>query len=52
VQCGASCSAPSIEWTYKGVRYRIEYKEAGSSNKQQEAFLTKIAKSAINAGSL
>ena len=51
VQCGASCSAPSIEWTYKGVRYRIEYKEAGSSNKQQEAFLTKIAKSAINAGS-
>ncbi len=51
MRCGASCSAPYIEWTYKGVRYLIEYKEAGSTNQQQQAFLTKLANSAINAGS-
>ncbi|HEY9694857.1 MAG TPA: hypothetical protein V6D15_21870 [Oculatellaceae cyanobacterium] len=51
MRCGASCAAPYIEWTYKGVRYLIEYKEAGSTNQQQQAFLTKLAKSAINADS-
>lgn len=46
--CGASCSAPEIQWIQRGVLYSIAYK--GSSAREEKAYLVSLANSAILAG--
>ena len=46
--CGASCSAPVLEWEYGGARYRMEMK--GVSPDEALGTLAGMANSAIEAG--
>jgi hypothetical protein len=48
--CGASCSAPSIEWVSGGVLYTIQLKLNHGDNEKDRADLVALANSAIKAG--
>jgi hypothetical protein len=48
--CGASCSAPSIEWLAGGVLYTIQLKLNHGDEAKDKASLVALANSAIKAG--
>lgn len=48
--CGASCSAPSIEWAAGGVLYTIQLKLNYGDEAKDKAALVALAASAIEAG--
>lgn len=48
--CGASCSAPSIEWLLGGVLYTIQLKLNYGDDTKDRAALVALANSAIDAG--
>ena len=48
LSCGASCAAPSIEWSHGGVLYTIQAKLG--TRRTERAILTRLANSAIRNG--
>ena len=46
--CGASCSAPELQWIQRGVLYTVAYK--GSSAADEKRYLVSLVNSAILAG--
>jgi hypothetical protein len=47
--CGASCSAPRIDWMKDGIAYGVELSLPGG-DAHHRAVLTRLAESAIRAG--
>ncbi len=46
--CGASCSAPELQWIQRGVLYTVAYK--GSDQAHEKSYLISLVNSAILAG--